>query len=129
NCAGCHMPLKQSQDFGANYFNPTNQTARFIHDHFFPAANTGVAAIRKGAMGNGGGTGYSESSKDELDKVITVQSNFLKGSLRVDIFGMREGGTIDGKLIAPLRPQVPALQRGNTYLIEVVLRTLKLGHP
>jgi tetratricopeptide (TPR) repeat protein len=129
NCNGCHMPLKESQDFSANYFNPTNQSTRYIHDHFFPAANTGVAAIRKGVMGSGGGSGYSESSKDDLDKVITVQSNFLKGSLRVDIFGVREGGTIDGKLIAPLRPQVPALKRGQTYLIEVVLRTLRLGHP
>jgi len=129
NCNGCHMPLQESQDFGANYFNLTNQTARFIHDHFFPAANTGVATIRKEAMGHSGGAGYSESTRSELDKVITVQSNFLKGSLRVDIFGVREGGTIDGKLIAPLRPQVPALKRGKTYLIEVVLRTLRLGHP
>jgi tetratricopeptide (TPR) repeat protein len=123
------MPLQESKDFSANYFNPTNQNTRYIHDHFFPAANTGVAAIRKGVMGHAGGNAYSESSKEELDKVITVQSNFLKGSLRVDIFGVREGGTIDGKLIAPLRPQVPALQRGKTYLIEVVLRTLRVGHP
>src|SRR6185295_12852288 len=66
---------------------------------------------------------------NELDDVIKAHSNFLKGTLRVDIFGVREGGTIDGKLIAPLRPQVPALERGKTYLFEVVLRTLKLGHP
>jgi tetratricopeptide (TPR) repeat protein len=49
--------------------------------------------------------------------------------VRVDIFGVREGGDISGKLIAPLRPQVPALKRGQTYLIEVVLRTMRLGHP
>ena len=47
----------------------------------------------------------------------------------MDIFGLREGGTIDGKLIAPIRPQVPALRRGQTYLFEVVLRTVRLGHP
>ena len=191
NCNGCHMPLKSSQDFGANYFNPTNQTTRFIHDHFFPAANTGVPAIRKGVFdsqvaalnhaslplspaerenripspdksnatstpaapgaagprdslpplprGEGRGKGeprvaqttnssYSNSSA-ELDQVIKTQEAFLKGSLRVDIFGVREGGTIDGKLVAPLRPQVPTLRRGQTYLIEVVLRTLRLGHP
>ena len=45
-CADCHMPLKEPEDFGANFFNPTNQTTRFIHDHLFPAANTGVAHIR-----------------------------------------------------------------------------------
>jgi tetratricopeptide (TPR) repeat protein len=135
NCNGCHMPLKESEDFAANYFNPTNTTKRFIHDHLFPAANTGVPAIRKGVMGHAPNSGHSsanpgyESSITELDQVITVQSNFLKGSLRVDIFGLREGGTIDGKLIAPIRPQVPALRRGQTYLIEVVLRTVRLGHP
>jgi tetratricopeptide (TPR) repeat protein len=135
NCNGCHMPLKESEDFAANYFNPTNTTKRFIHDHLFPAANTGVPAIRKGVMGHAPNSGHSsakpgyESSIAELDQVINVQSNFLKGSLRVDIFGVREGGTIDGKLIAPIRPQVPALRRGQTYLIEVVLRTVRLGHP
>jgi hypothetical protein len=194
NCAGCHMPLKASADFGANYFNPTNQATRFIHDHLFPAANTGVAAIRKGvfdsqvallkdtafpltpalspkerekdiqprqnssaesAKATGGSSekrdsalplpegegrvegkqsaAYSEASTltstAALDSVINAHSNFLKGTLRVDIFGVREGGTIDGKLIAPLRPKIPALERGKTYLFEVVLRTLKLGHP
>ena len=45
-CAGCHMPLQASQDFGANFFNPTNASARYIHDHLFPAANTGIAHLR-----------------------------------------------------------------------------------
>jgi len=144
NCAGCHMPLEPSHDFGANYFNPTNQTTLYIHNHFFPAANTGVPAIRKGVMGKGtdGLTsstspaknqklyeGVEHSSVAELDSIINAQSNFLKGTLRVDIFGLREAGSIDGKLVAPLRPQVPTLQRGRTYLVEVVLRTLKVGHP
>lgn len=130
NCNGCHMPLKASQDFAANYFNPTNTKTRFIHDHLFPAANTGVSAIRKGVFGKGtNNETYSSALDSELDQVINTQSNFLRGSLRVDIFGVREGGTIDGKLTAPLRPQVPVLKRGQTYLIEVVLRTLKLGHP
>ena len=133
NCNGCHMPLQPSQDFGANYFNPTNDTTRFIHNHLFPAANTGVAAIRKGMMGE---TPFAVASHlwdakydgYEESEVINTHSNFLKGSLRVDIFGVREGGDISGKLTAPLRPQVPVLKRGQTYLIEVVLRTMRLGH-
>jgi tetratricopeptide (TPR) repeat protein len=129
SCNGCHMPLKQSEDFAANYFNPTNTTTRFIHDHLFPAANTGVPAIRKGVLGKVAEMQTYHGKYDELEDVITVQSNFLKGSLRVDIFGVREGGDISGKLIAPLRPNVPALKRGQTYLIEVVLRTLRVGHP
>ncbi len=111
NCAACHMPLKESADFGANFFNPTNDSTRYIHSHLFPAANTGVPYLR-------GDT-----------NTIAAQQEFLKGGLRVDIFGIKEGGAIDHPLTAPLRPKVPTLKRGQRYLIEVVLRTLKLGHP
>ncbi len=110
NCAGCHMPLQASADFGAQYFNPTNNTLS-IHDHLFPAANTGVAHLR----------GQPD--------IVKAHQAFLKGTVRVDIFGVKEGGTVDSPLIAPLRPQVPALKPGKTYLLETVLRTLKLGHP
>ena len=111
NCAGCHMPLKASQDFGANFFNPTNPSTRYIHQHLFPAANTGIAYLRA------------------QPDIVKAHQQFLKGALRVDIFGLKEGGTIDSPLMAPLRPAIPALKRGQRYLLEVVLRTLKLGHP
>ncbi|MSU20417.1 MAG: tetratricopeptide repeat protein [Pedosphaera sp.] len=110
NCNGCHMPLKPSDDFGAKFFNSTNNTLA-IHSHLFPAANTGVPHIR------------GESA------VVKAHQEFLKDSVRIDIFGIKEGGTIDSPLTAPLRPQMPALKRGKDYLLEVVLRTLKLGHP
>lgn len=111
NCAACHMPLKESADFGANFFNPTNDSARYIHSHQFPAANTGIPYL----LG-------------DTNTIATMQE-FLKGDLRVDIFGIKEGGVIDNPLTAPLRPKIPALKPGHRYLIEVVLRTLKLGHP
>ena len=111
NCAGCHMPLKPSEDFGANFFNPTNRATRFVHNHLFPAANTGVAFIR----------GQPD--------ITRVHQEFLKDSVRVDVFGIRDGGTVDSRLTAPLRPGMPVLRRGQKYLLEVVLRTLKLGHP
>jgi len=111
NCAGCHMPLKASQDFGANFFNVTNTSTRYIHDHLFPGANTGLAYLR----------GQPE--------IVKAEQDFMKGTLRVDIFGIKEGGTIDSPLVAPLRPVVPALKPGGKYLLEVVLRTVKVGHP
>jgi tetratricopeptide (TPR) repeat protein len=111
NCSGCHMPLQASDDFGANFFNPTNSSTRFIHNHLFPAANTGLAFIR----------GQPD--------IVKAEQDFLKGTLRIDIFGLKDGGDIDSPLSAPLRPAVPALQRGHHYLVEVVVRTLKLGHP
>lgn len=110
NCASCHMPLVASGDFGARVFDSTNKTLN-IHDHLFPAANTGVAHLR-GEPG-----------------IVKRHQEFLKDCLRVDLFGVREGGTIDGQLLAPIRPQVPALRRGQKYLLEAVVRTLKLGHP
>jgi tetratricopeptide (TPR) repeat protein len=108
NCAGCHMPLQASSDFGAKFFNGTNKLS--IHNHFFPAANTGIPHLRG------------------VPDAVKTQQEFLKDSLRVDIFGIKEGGAIDGKLVAPLRPEVPALKRGQKYLLEIVVRTLKLGH-
>jgi tetratricopeptide (TPR) repeat protein len=110
-CAACHMPLQASDDFGANFFNPTNTSTRFIHNHLFPAANTGMAALR-----------------DDTN-TFNAEEDFLKGCLRVDILGIKEGGAIDSPLTAPLRPKVPVLKRGQHYLLEVVLRTLKVGHP
>ena len=110
NCNKCHMPLAASEDFGANFFNPTNTTQRYIHDHLFPSANTALPFLR--------------GDKD----IVERHNQFGTNSLRVDIFGVKEGGTIDGKLTAPLRPEVPTLQRGKTYLLEVVLRTMKLAH-
>jgi tetratricopeptide (TPR) repeat protein len=109
NCAGCHMPLTPSGDFGAKHFAGARELS--IHNHLFPSANTGVAWLR-----------------DRPD-VIKVHQEFLQDKLRVDLFGIREGGEIDGRLVAPLRPEVPTLERGKKYLLEAVIRTLKMGHP
>jgi tetratricopeptide (TPR) repeat protein len=107
NCNGCHMPLQASGDFGAKFFG-TNTLS--IHNHLFRGANTGIAHLR-----------------GQLD-IAKVHADFLKGSLRVDIFAAKEGGAIDGQLLAPLRPEVPRLRRGQKYLFEVVIRTLTVGH-
>ncbi|MDH3588262.1 MAG: tetratricopeptide repeat protein, partial [Gammaproteobacteria bacterium] len=108
-CNGCHMSLQVSDDFGARYLDDTDELK--IHDHQFPSANTAIP--------------YLLGMPDE---VTDAHRSFLKGSLWVDIFGLRRGGTIDGELIAPLRPVVPSVQPGETYLLEVVVRTLTLGH-
>ncbi len=109
NCAGCHMPLQPSNDFGARFFNPTHRVLS-IHDHLFPAANTALPHLR-----------------GEAD-IVRRHQDFLRGSVRVDLFGLKEGGTVDSPLIAPLRPETPALKPGVPYLLEVVLRTLRVGH-
>ncbi len=109
-CADCHMPLVSSQDLGARDFD--GKPGREIHDHFFPGANTGLATF----------------NHDE--RALKAHTEFLTDQkVRIDLFGLREGGTIDAPLIAPLRPQTPTLRRGKHYLIEAVVRTLALGHP
>jgi tetratricopeptide (TPR) repeat protein len=103
------MPLQASSDFGARHFDGSGQLK--VHNHLFPAANTGLAWL--------------------IDREDAVKSHqeFLKDVVRVDLFGVREEGAIDGKLHAPLRPQIPTLEPGKRYLLETVIRTLKLGHP
>ena len=109
-CAQCHMPLMEAHnDFGAKHFDESG--GRTVHDHMFAAANTAVP--------------HMVGMPEEVEK---AHRDFLTGSLRVDLFGLREGGTIGGELIAPLRPEVPALQPGHEYLLETVIRTLKPGH-
>lgn len=109
NCAGCHMPLTPSIDFGGKFFDDSGKLT--IHSHLFPAANTAIAWLR------------------DQPQIIQAHQAFLEGVTRVDLFGLKEGGKIDGKLLAPLRPSVPTLTPGKKYLLEAVIRTLKLGHP
>jgi len=109
DCSGCHMPLQESDDFGAKPFD--GKGVLQVHDHQFPSANTAIPKL----------VNMPSWVNDE-------QRKFLQDTVRVDIVALREGGSIDGELIGPIRPQIPALQPGKTYLVEVVIRTLKLGH-
>ncbi len=108
-CAGCHMPLTPSADFGASIFEGADRLS--IHDHLFAAANTALPYLRRDTQ------------------TLRAEQSFLTDVARVDIFGLKTGGAIDGDLHAPLRPKVPALRPGATYLLDTVVRTLKVGHP
>ena len=109
NCAHCHMPARTSEDPAARDFTGSGQ--RSVHSHLFAAANTAVPVM----------LGTEPSGNDS--RVAMLQS-----AARVDIFGLREGGAIDGPLLAPLRPTLPTLEPGRRYLLETVVRTLRIGH-
>lgn len=112
NCNGCHMELLPSDDFGSRRYAASEQPeVTQVHDHLFPSANTGIPHLL-----------------DFPDWVIEAHREFNEGVVDVDIFGVKPGGTIEDELIAPLRPEVPALEPGEDYLLEVVVRTLGLGH-
>ena len=108
NCNRCHMPSVASNDFGAKPFGDSGTLG--IHDHLFPGANTGIAWFRN------------------RPKVIAAHQDFLAGTMRVDLFSIREGHSLVGKQHAPLRPDVPTLKPGASYLMDAVIRTVKLGH-
>jgi tetratricopeptide (TPR) repeat protein len=108
-CASCHMPLVASGDFGAQYFDGAE--ALSVHNHLFVGANTGQAWLRG------------------RQDIVEAHQKFLEGKVRVDLFGLREGRSVDAPLAAPLRPKLPALKPGGSYVLEVVVRTLGLGHP
>jgi tetratricopeptide (TPR) repeat protein len=128
NCAECHMPLLPSADFGGKDYDGSGE--RKIHHHGFPGANTGLPSLvaREPA---------EQAHAESYRRAVGLQSDFLRGTdpagkdqkLRMDLFGLKEGGTIDGALHAPLRPLLPHLKPGGSYLIEVVIRTLNVGHP
>lgn len=109
-CSSCHMPLEESNDFGAKQFGGPDRPYS-IHDHTFAAGNTGLPHLR----------GHYDLVKEKHQK-------FLEGTMRVDIFGVKQGGKIDSPLLGPIRPEVPNLKRGENYLLEAVVRTLKVGH-
>lgn len=111
NCNGCHMPLVASEDFGADYRDDSGTLK--VHDHMFPSANTAIPVLVQ---------------MEQADEVVRAHQEFLEGVMRVDLFGVRRGGEIDGELLAPLRPEVPALEPGRSYILETVIRTVKMGH-
>jgi len=108
-CAACHMPLEPSDDPAARDFDGSGKLT--VHSHLFPAANTAIPAMLGLA-----------------DEVIEAHQQRLSNVTRVDIFGLKEEGSVDGKLHAPLGTVVPELKPGSSYLIESVIRTLGVGH-
>jgi hypothetical protein len=128
NCAECHMPLAATRDPAAKDFDGTG--VRKSHSHRFPAANTGLFELLKKE------DRYAQFAAG-FQKTIDVHADYLRGTaadgsdkkLRIDIFGLKPGNDLGtGGLVAPLRPEVPKLQPGQSYVVEVVVRTLGLGH-
>ena len=123
NCASCHMPLKPSEDFGAKDFDGTG--GRKVHHHSFPAANTGLFELLKNEPK------YAHM-KAGFEKTQQLHTDFLKDKkLRIDLFGVKNfkgDGSVDDESLTVLRPKLPELKPGETYLLETVVRTLNIGH-
>ena len=112
NCNACHMPLMASDDFGTAIRDDSN--VRTVHDHMFPSANTAMPML---------------VDMPRPEEAIEKHREFLQGVMRLDLFALHEGGTIAGELLGPLGPEAtPELVPGESYLLDAVIRTVKMGH-
>jgi len=138
-CADCHMPAEPSKDAG--------NINGFVHSHRFPGANTALptanedasqlklteAFLKTGALTvdifalspaqpplqapmRPGATGQSE-----------LATTFAVGEEAETKIAPGTGGEV-APVTAPLNLVQPALRRGDTVRVDVVVRTKKVGH-
>lgn len=110
-CSDCHMLPLPSEDPAAKPLTVGGDLA--LMDHRFAAANTAAPVL---------------AELPGCEGAFDACAAFTAGVMRVDLFGVREGGEVDGALHAPLRPEVPTLERGKRYLLETVVRNVSVGH-
>ncbi len=135
NCADCHMPLEPSNDAGS--------VAGKIHSHRFPAANTALPTANEDAA-------QLKVTEDFLTSgALTVDIFALspaRGELKAGATTQHEmstefavGEEAEAKVTpgsvgeavpvtAPLSRVQPAVRRGDTVRVDVVVRTKKVGH-
>ena len=89
NCQGCHMPLveiSEAPNFSAVVRDDSGALKTL--DHQFPSANTALPHLLRDSL-------------PRADEAIEAHRRFLEGVMRVDLFGVKAGGRIDGELVAP----------------------------
>jgi tetratricopeptide (TPR) repeat protein len=139
-CADCHMPLVAADD-------PAARDGK-VRSHRFPAANTAlpfvnqdheqlrvtqeflkdgqvsvdVFGIVRGAAGEVGETTARPGGEPRL------ASTFAQGEEAGNLaFAAAAAGPVR-EVVAPLDKVVPAVRRGESVRVEVVVRTRKVGH-
>jgi Flp pilus assembly protein TadD len=134
-CADCHMPATQSADAGA--------MDGFIHSHAFPGANTALPVANDDAA-------QLELTKKFLKDSVTVDifaiapapaksteaGAQLPSSELSTTFAVGEEAEVNATktdsealpISAPLNRISPSVRRGDTIMVEVVVRTRKVGH-
>ncbi|MGC2730526.1 MAG: tetratricopeptide repeat protein, partial [Candidatus Sulfotelmatobacter sp.] len=136
-CADCHMPMEPSKDAG--------NIDGFVHSHRFPAANTALPTANEDAaqlklteafLKNGALTvdifalsrapaplpaALKAANQSELATTFAVgeeaETKITPGT----------SGEV-APVTAPLNRVQPALRRGDTVRVDVVVRTKKVGH-
>ena len=133
-CNACHMPAVPSDDFAARDRDGSGE--RSILSHAFPSANTAIGCVvdmsaaamlpevPREALPD---AMAAETAEDARAAIVAGHAAFNAKTLRVDLFAVREGGAVDGALRV-IGAELPVLEAGRSYLLEVVVRTLDIGH-
>ena len=134
-CADCHMPLTASNDAG--------NIRGFIHSHRFPAANTALPTANEDAEQLKITEDFLKNGVMSVDIFAMSPDTALKpagANTQADLattFAVGEeaetkitpAGTQEvAPVTAPLNRRQPAVRRGDTVRVDVVVRTKKLGH-
>jgi Tfp pilus assembly protein PilF len=133
SCADCHMPLERSNDFG--------NIAGKVHSHRFPAANTALPTANEDAdqlkATENFLTGaltvdiFALSPERELKTGAAAQhemsTTFAVGEEAEARITPGEAGEA-APITAPLDRVQPAVRRGDTVRVDVVVRTKRVGH-
>lgn len=153
DCNICHMPLEKSDDFASRDFDKSGERKR--HSHKFASSNIGLHAIKdhiysKQALKDAadflvnGPDGKSPTLRVDLFGLKQLNPDRVTGA--VALLALVGPGSprwaaplaaellidrgVDAPLLgdAPLRPNLPVLQPGASYLVETIIRTLNMGH-
>jgi tetratricopeptide (TPR) repeat protein len=138
-CADCHMPLEPSNDMG--------NVAGKVHSHRFPAANTALPTANEDAAQLKATENFLTSGALTVDIfALSREGASPKASTAKPILGDQElstsfavGEEAETKIapgsnaevapiMAPLNRVQPAVRRGDTVRVDVVVRTKRVGH-
>jgi tetratricopeptide (TPR) repeat protein len=133
-CADCHMPLTHSQDMG--------NINGYVHSHRFPGANTALPTANEDAgqlkltenfLQNGilSVDIFAISPEPAQAKQIATPQSDIQTTFAVGEEAetkIASATTEASPVTAPLDRVRPALRRGDTLRVDVVVRTKKIGH-
>ncbi|MGH9341477.1 MAG: tetratricopeptide repeat protein [Acidobacteriota bacterium] len=140
-CITCHMPLVPSDDAGNH--------DGLVHSHRFPGANTAlpfvngddkqlrvvteflqndqigvdIFALSEASLEEG-----DEQHRAAMDAGPQASSMFAEGDSLGFAVGRQMGYTEARQVIAPIDRVQPAVRRGDTVRVDVVVRTKGVGH-
>ncbi len=134
-CADCHMPLLDSRDAG-------NINGK-VHSHRFPGANTALPLMNKDSNQMGAVVKFLQNNILSVDvfgispaREVKPLTGSSPGPQLATTFAVGEESDVgaaagDGEalpLVGPLDRVDAVVTAGETYRVEVVVRTRKIGH-